>query len=166
MKNNNTIYNFEVEEIGGKIISLDKYKGKVILITNTASKCGLVSQYDGLQKLYDKYKDQGFEVLAFPSNNFLGQEPLQGEALQSFCTLNFNTSFPVFERVNVKGRNVHPLFKFLASRTSKPKWNFHKYLIDREGKVVTDFLPITNPESSKIVKLIEKHLNIAELVKS
>ena len=166
MKNNDNIYNYEVEEIGGNIITLEKYRGKVLLITNTASKCGLTPQYDGLQNLYDNYKDQGFEVLAFPSNNFLGQEPLQGEALQSFCSLNFNTTFPVFERINVKGRNAHPLFKFLASKTSKPKWNFHKYLVDREGRVVAAFLPVTKPENSKVIELIEKQLSISELANS
>lgn len=143
---------------------MDRYKGKVLLITNTASRCGLTPQYEGLQNLHDQYNDQGFEVLAFPSNNFMGQEPLQGQELQAFCSTNYGATYPVFERIDVKGRNAHPLFKFLAQQTTSPKWNFHKYLINRNGEVVTHFIPLTVPENPKIIRQIEEALGEEALV--
>ena len=161
MEKHKTIYDFEVTRTNGQQLSLSEFSGKVLLITNTATGCGLAPQFTGLQDLYEKYKDQGFEILAFPSNDFMNQEPLTGEELSSFCSLNFDTTFPIFERIVVKGKDAHPLFKYLSDQSSKPKWNFHKYLIDSEGQVVRDFLPITSPENGKISKLIEKELERA-----
>ncbi len=163
MKKN--IYDFKVTEIDGQEISLDTYKGKVLLIVNTASRCGYTPQLTGLQKLYEAYKEQGLEILAFPSNDFGDQEPLEGEAIQEFCSLEYRTTFPVFDKINVIGRKAHPLYKYLSSKDengkfyAKPKWNFHKYLIDREGNLVDYFFTFTKPTSKKIIRQIEKLLN-------
>ena len=160
-----TIYDFEIEGLDGNAVSLDQYKGKVLLIVNTASKCGFTPQYQGLQSLYEEYKDQGFEVLAFPSNDFGGQEPLKGEEIQEFCPLEFRTTFPVFEKIKVVGDDAHPLYKYLANREEngvlqgKPRWNFHKFLVDRNGKLVDYFYTFTKPTSRKIKKQIEKLLH-------
>lgn len=159
-----TIHDFKAKEITGKEVDLSNYKGKVLLITNTASKCGLTPQYKDLENLYQEYKDKGFEILAFPSNQFMGQEPLEGEAIQEFCEVNYGVTFKVFDKVDVKGETQTPLFKYLSNKDENgkvnlsPKWNFQKYLIDKEGKVVDYFLPTTNPDSSKVKKAIEKIL--------
>ena len=134
------------------------------MIVNTASKCGFTPQLDGMEELYKEFKDDGFEVLAFPSNDFAGQEPLEGEAIQQFCVTQYSANYPIFDKIHVKGKNADPLFEFFADKklngkfSSKPKWNFHKYLIDREGKVVDYFYAITKPTSSKIKRSIKKLL--------
>jgi glutathione peroxidase len=134
-----------------------------LLIVNTASKCGFTPQYNGLQELQEKFKDSGFSVLAFPCNQFGGQEPGSSEEIQEFCTLNYGINFPIFEKVDVKGEDAHPLFKYLTSEkkgllgSESIKWNFTKFLINKEGKPIARFAPNTTPE--KISKEIETLLN-------
>jgi glutathione peroxidase len=161
-----TIYDFEAKDIAGKTVKLSRYRGKVLLIVNTASACGLTPQLKGLQKLYEKYKERGFEILGFPSADFAGQEPLKGEAIQQFCEVNYGVTFKMLAKGHVKGKNAQPLFKFLAKETKQffvrdnyPVWNFQKYLIDRNGKVVDYFLPWTLPNDAKISERIEKCLD-------
>ncbi len=164
MKNQNdkTVYDFTVKANTGFNKQLDEYRGKVLLIVNTASKCGFTPQYDGLQKLYDSYRDKGFEVLAFPSNQFMNQEPGSDSEIQSFCAVNFNIKFPVFSKIDVKGPDANPLYRHLTESapgifgTRDIKWNFTKFLIDRNGKVVRRYAPVTKPE--KIEKDIRKIL--------
>jgi glutathione peroxidase len=160
----NSIHQFTVQDVSGKEVSLADYKGKALLIVNTASQCGFTPQLDDMEKLYEEFKEEGFEVLAFPSNDFAGQEPLDGEAIQQFCMTKYNAQYPIFEKMVVKGDDASPLYKFLSDKklngkvSSKPKWNFHKYLVDKEGKVVDYYYSITNPTSSKIKKSIKKIL--------
>ncbi len=160
----NSIHQFQVEDTTGAIVDLKKYAGKVLLVVNTASKCGFTPQLKDMEELYAEYKDQGLEVLAFPSNDFAGQEPLEGEAIAQFCVTKYEASYPIFNKIKVKGKEVHPLYDFLSDKSkngkvsSTPKWNFHKYLVDKEGKVVDYYLSITNPTSGKVKKAIEKLL--------
>lgn len=161
---NKSIYDFNVKDISGKNIELSAYRGKVLLIVNTASECGFTPQYKDLEELYQKYKDQGFCVLAFPSNDFGEQEPLEGKQIHEFCTVNFKTTFPIFNKIHVKGKNADPLFKFLSNKSQNgsvdiaPKWNFQKYLIGKDGKVVDYFLSTTSPMSERIKRAIEYEL--------
>lgn len=158
------IYQFKVKQTNGQIKSLNDYAGKILLIVNTASKCGFTPQYGELQELYDMYKDKGFLVLAFPSNQFGGQEPLEAVALNEFCQLNYGVNFPVFEKVDVVGSEADDLFRFLTDKTkngkvnTQPKWNFYKYLINRNGEVVDYFVSLTKPNSAKVKRAIEKLL--------
>lgn len=146
-----SVYDFEAKKIDGEVISLNQYKGNVLLIVNTASKCGFTPQFDDLQSLYQNYGDKGFTVLGFPCNQFLGQEPGDELEIDSFCRLNYGVTFPMFAKVDVKGKDAHPLFNYLAENAhgmmgSKAiKWNFTKFLIDREGNVVKRFAPQTKP---------------------
>ena len=136
----------------------DAYSGKVILVVNTASKCGNTPQYEGLEKLYSEYKDQGLVVLGFPSNDFFGQEPGTEEEIIKFCRLTYGVKFPMFEKISVK-KNAHPFFKELAKASGTyPKWNFHKYLIGRDGNIVTNFSPRTKPHNENLVATLEKAL--------
>lgn len=157
MKN---IYDFTVVNLQGENVSLSKYRGKALLIVNTASACGLTPQYAELESLHQEFKDNGFSVIAFPSNDFASQEPLDGIAIQEFCDLKYKTTFPVFDKVHVLGSKTCDLYKFLSSKkengniSSTPKWNFHKYLIDSEGNVVNYFLPITSPLAGRVKKAI------------
>lgn len=135
------------------------YAGKVILVVNTASKCGYTGQYEGLQKLYDDYKDQGLVILGFPSNDFFRQEPGTEEEIAEFCKLNYGVSFPMFEKISVKGKNAHPFYQHLTTVTGKkPGWNFNKYLIDREGNVVGHFKSGVKPQDKKLLAEIDKLL--------
>ncbi len=160
----NSIHQFTVKDASGKEVSLADYKGKALLIVNTASQCGFTPQLDDMEKLYEEFKADGFEVLAFPSNDFAGQEPLDGEAIQQFCMTKYNAQYPIFDKMVVKGKDASPLYKFLSDKklngkvSSKPKWNFHKYLVDKEGRVVDYYYSITNPTSSKIKRSIKKIL--------
>jgi glutathione peroxidase len=146
---NMSIYDFKVNTIQGKETTLADYKGKVLLIVNTASKCGLTPQYEGLQKLYEANREKGLEILGFPCNQFKEQEPGSSEDIQEFCRVNYGVTFPMFEKVDVLGDNAHPLFAYLTSQ--KPTedhditWNFAKFLIDREGNVVKRFEPKVTP---------------------
>lgn len=141
-----SLYDYKVNTIKGTEASLADYKGKVLLVVNTASKCGFTSQYTDLQKLYEQYKDQGLEVLGFPSNQFGGQEPGSNEEISEFCQINYGVSFPLFEKIEVRDENKHPLFAYLTEQAggNDIKWNFTKFLIDRDGQVVKRFeSPIT-----------------------
>ena len=156
-----TFYDYTVKGRAGEDVSLSDYKGKVLLVVNTATGCGFTPQYEGLQKLYDTHKDKGFEVLDFPCNQFANQAPGSDAEIQSFCTLNYGTTFPRFSKVDVNGKNASDLFKFLKKQKgsllgSSIKWNFTKFLVDREGNVVKRFAPTDTPESieSDIVALL------------
>lgn len=145
-----SLYDFTVSDQADQPVSLKDYKGKVVLIVNTATGCGLTPQYQGLQELYDKYKDQGFEILDFPCNQFMGQAPGSAEEINTFCTLNYQTTFPRFAKVKVNGKEAEPLFDWLKKEKSGPlgariEWNFAKFLINREGKVVERFSSKTEP---------------------
>lgn len=149
-----SVYDFTVKTISGEERSLSYYKGKVLLIVNVASQCGFTPQYDGLQDLYDTYKDQGFEVLGFPCNQFGSQEPGSEEEIKSFCTTNFHITFDMFSKIDVNGKNEHPLYTYLKSSqggfvTDAIKWNFTKFLVDKEGKVVDRFSSATKPKALK-----------------
>lgn len=145
-----TLYDFTVSDQADQPVSLQDYKGKVVLIVNTATGCGLTPQYQGLQELYDKYKDQGFEILDFPCNQFMGQAPGSAEEINSFCTLNYQTTFRRFAKIKVNGKEAEPLFDWLKKEKSGPlgariEWNFAKFLINREGQVVKRFSSKTDP---------------------
>jgi glutathione peroxidase len=148
-----SIYDFELTTIDGWNKTMEDFKGKVLLIVNTASKCGYTSQYDGLQKLHDDFKDRDFVVLGFPSNDFLRQEPGSEEEIKAFCDANFGITFPMFSKIHVKGKEIHPLYEFLVSGggkkefSGKVKWNFTKFLINREGEIIGRFEPKEEPES-------------------
>lgn len=155
------IYDYIVKDNEGRDISLKDFEGKVLLIVNTATKCGFTPQYEGLEALYEKYKDRGFVILDFPCNQFGGQAPGNSDEIKSFCSLNFGTTFPQFEKVDVNGENESPLFTYLKSQQKgimggAIKWNFTKFLVDRNGKVTDRFAPYTKPE--KIEEKIEELL--------
>ncbi|MGB6328209.1 MAG: glutathione peroxidase [Halarcobacter sp.] len=160
------IYDINVKNIDGKEISMSKYKGKTLLIVNVASNCGFTPQYEGLQELYETYKDKDFMVLGFPSNEFSNQEPGDEEEIKSFCSLTYNVKFDMFSKVEVNGENESLLFKYLKEQQSglfgseKIKWNFTKFLINKDGKVINRYAPITKPLSLK--KDIEKLLTTFE----
>ncbi|MEI4802147.1 glutathione peroxidase [Bacillus sp. FJAT-51639] len=158
-----TIYNFSAKTIKEEEKSLCEYEGKVVLIVNVASKCGFTPQYKGLQALYEKYKEQGFEILGFPCNQFGGQEPGTEEDITSFCELNYGVSFPMFAKIDVKGDSAHPLYKYMTEQApgilgmKAVKWNFTKFLIGRDGKVIERFAPQKKPE--ELEREIEKILS-------
>lgn len=156
-----SIYQFEAELLNGKNKEFSDYQGKVMLIVNTASKCGFTPQFAGLEKLYQKYNNQGFEVLGFPCNQFGGQDPGDNDQIGSFCQKNYGVSFPMFAKVNVKGPEAHVVFRYLTNNSkgvlgSGIKWNFTKFLIGKDGKVINRYAPTTKPEA--IEEDIEKAL--------
>lgn len=159
-----TIYQFEMTSIDGKPVSLKDYEGKVVLIVNVASKCGLTPQYEDLESLYRQYQDQGLVVLGFPANNFLGQEPGSDEQIQSFCTSNYGVEFPMFSKISVKGKDKHPLYQFLTTQEKNGvydgeiKWNFHKFLIGRDGKVIRSIDPRTRVVEPEVLREIQQLL--------
>ena len=145
-----SVYDFKVKDQKGNEVSLDAYKGKVLLIVNTATGCGFTPQYKGLEELYEKYKEKGFEILDFPCNQFFRQAPGSDEEINQFCSLRFNTQFPRFKKLEVNGNNADPLFKYLCTQNGKykrVKWNFTKFLVDRQGNVIARFEPTDKPES-------------------
>ena len=151
------VYDFTVKDKKGNDVSLSEYMGKVLLIVNTATKCGLTPQYDALEALYEKYHDQGFEILDFPCNQFLAQAPGSVEEIDSFCTLRFNTKFPRFGKIKVNGKEADPLYVYLKEqKPGRIEWNFAKFLIDREGNVVERVSSKTKPET--MTESIEKLL--------
>ena len=162
--NDRSIYQFNVKRLNGEEINLGEFRDKVLLIVNTASQCGFTPQLKELEELRNKYAGRDFEVLAFPSNDFGGQEPLEGSAISKFCAINFDAHFPLFQKIRVRGPYTDPLFRFLADKklnghvNSAPRWNFHKYLISRHGEVIDFFYPFTKPGSSKIRKKIDRLL--------
>lgn len=146
------IYDYKVRDIRGQEVSLEEYKGKVLLIVNTASKCGFTKQYAGLQALYEKYRERGLEILAFPCNQFGHQEPGDDAAIKNFCTDTFGVTFPVMAKIEVNGEGAHPLYKELKKSQggllgNEIKWNFTKFLVDREGRVVDRFAPQKEPRA-------------------
>jgi glutathione peroxidase len=157
-----SLYKIPVRDIDGKDTSLDAYKGKVLLIVNVASKCGLTPQYKGLESTYEKYKDKGFAILGFPCNQFMGQEPGTNEQIKQFCSEKYSVTFPLFDKIDVNGPKRHPLYVALAGAESPYpgdiKWNFGKFLIGRDGKILKRFEPRTTPESPEVTAAIEAAL--------
>jgi len=156
------ILSFSVLDIDGKPVNLSDYRGKVLLIVNVASECTFTPQYEGLEKLYNKYRDKGFEILAFPCNDFMGQEPGSNKEIKQFCSLNYNVTFKLFDKITLEGKEKSNLFAMLTNnpRTGESSvyWNFEKFIIDKKGNVVDRFRSITKPDSKKITSLIEKEL--------
>jgi len=158
-----SVYNFTLPSIDGEPTALSSYKGKVILLVNVASRCGFTPQYSALESIYEKYKDQGFVILGFPANNFGGQEPGTNAEIKTFCSTKYNVSFPMFAKVSVKGADCTPLYQYLTqqanpSLTGDIKWNFTKFLVDRNGNVVERFESKVKPDSPEVVEAIEKLL--------
>jgi len=159
-----SVLDFEVQDIDGKPVSLSDYKGDVLLIVNVASECGLTQRnYSKLEPLFEKYREQGFRILAFPANNFGGQEPGSNSQIKEFCTAKHGASYDLFAKVSVKGDDICPLYRYLTEETGKKiagevRWNFQKYLIDRQGKAIARFNPKVDPDSKKLVEAIEEAL--------
>ncbi|HEX8248495.1 MAG TPA: glutathione peroxidase [Pyrinomonadaceae bacterium] len=159
-----SVLDFTMKDIDGKDVKLKQYKGKVLLVVNTASKCGYTPQYESLQTVYDKYKAEGFYVLGFPANNFGGQEPGTAAEIKEFCTSKYSVKFPLFAKISVKGEDQHPLYQFLTSKETNPNfagdisWNFNKFLVDRKGKVVARFSSKDKPDGEAVTQAIEKYL--------
>ena len=158
------IYDFSLNQIDGTTTNLAGYKGKVLLIVNVASKCGFTGQYAGLQKLYDTYKTRGLVILGFPSNDFLFQEPGSNKEIAQFCSLKYHVTFPLFEKIKVTGSGSHPLYQYLTDKTTNPEssgkitWNFNKFLIGRDGRILARFGSRTVPEDKTVIAAIEKAL--------
>ncbi|HRH46276.1 MAG TPA: glutathione peroxidase [Pyrinomonadaceae bacterium] len=177
-----SIYEIPVKTIDGKDTTLNDYKGKTLLIVNVASKCGLTPQYEGLQKLYNEYKEKGVEVLGFPANNYLGQEPGTEEEIKDFCSTNFNVTFPMFSKLSTKGEDQHPLYKYLTetkpdtdvndgeleeklkgygsvrSTPSEVLWNFEKFLVNKDGEITARFAPDVKPDDERLLAKLEAEL--------
>ena len=159
--NNKSFFDFKINSIDGNEINFSEYKGKSFLIVNVASQCGFTKQYDDLQNLYELYKDKGLLVLGVPSNQFGGQEPSNEKEIKNFCETNFNITFPMTSKYNVKGNDAHPIYiwaKESYGNSTVPKWNFHKILINKNGKIEDTFASFTGPLSNKVVKKIEQIL--------
>ncbi len=156
------ILKYTMNSIDEEPVKLDKYRGKVLLVVNVASKCGLTPQYEQLEALYRENKDKGFEILAFPANNFNGQEPGTNEEIKAFCTGTYDVTFPVFAKISVKGDDTHALYKQLAALPEplggEPKWNFTKFLVNRKGEVVARFEPRTKPDDAKVLEKLNELL--------
>ena len=159
-----SIYNFTMDSIDGKPVNLGSFSGKVVLIVNVASKCGFTPQYTALESLYEKYKDKGFVIIGVPANNFMSQEPGTNEEIKKFCSNKYNVTFPMMSKVSVKGDDKAPLYTFLTDKTSDPqfggdiKWNFTKFLFDRNGNIVARFEPATTPDSPQVIAAVEAAL--------
>lgn len=159
-----SIYDFKMNSIEGTPVSLEKYRGKVLLLVNVASKCGFTPQYAGLQTLYEAYQAKGLEVLGFPANNFLWQEPGSDSQISQFCSLEYSVTFPMFSKISVKGSDQHPMYAYLTDRKLNPeyggsiKWNFAKFLINREGEIANRFGSRVEPKSKKLITAIEELL--------
>lgn len=158
-----SLYRFTLNSIDGKPAPLAEYKGKVILLVNVASQCGYTPQYSALEAIYEKYKDRGFVILGFPANNFGAQEPGTNEEIKTFCTRKYNVRFPMYSKISVKGPDQAPLYSYLTKETGagiagEIQWNFTKFLVDREGKVVQRFEPAATPDSKDVTSAIEKQL--------
>jgi glutathione peroxidase len=159
-----TVYDFTLKNSKGQDVKLEEFRGKVVMLVNVASKCGYTPQYDGLQKIYERYREQGFTVLGFPANNFGAQEPGTDEQIQEFCRINYGVTFPVFSKISVKGDDKHPLYKYLTERETNPafageiKWNFNKFLVGRDGRILARFDSADKPEDAKVTQAIEQAL--------
>jgi glutathione peroxidase len=158
------VYEFTMNSIDGQPMPLAKFHGKVMLIVNVASKCGFTPQYEGLEAVYEKYKDQGLVIVGFPANNFMAQEPGTNEEIKTFCSTKYNVKFPLYSKISVKGEDKAPLYQFLTDTNANPKtggeikWNFTKFLVDRDGKVIARFESAVKPESPEVTAAIEKAL--------
>jgi glutathione peroxidase len=158
------IYDFTLNSITGQPVPLAQYKGKVVMLVNVASKCGYTPQYKGLEALYKKYEDRGLVILGFPANNFMSQEPGTNAEIQAFCSRTYNVTFPMFSKISVKGDDQAPLYQFLTDKKTNPAtggdigWNFTKFLVDRNGKIVARFDSKIEPESAEVTKAIEAAL--------
>lgn len=159
---------FQVESIDGQTVDLEEYQGKVVLVVNTASQCGLTPQYAGLQQMYEKYRDRGFVVLGFPCNQFAGQEPGSDAEIKRFCTTKYDVTFPMFSKIEVNGDGAAPLYQYLTAQKVEPagkgsiSWNFEKFLVDRDGTLVHRFSPRTKPSDAELVRAIEEQLGREE----
>jgi glutathione peroxidase len=159
-----SVYEFTMKDIDGNAVSLSKYKGKVLVFVNVASKCGYTPQYESIEKFYELYKDKGVVVLGFPANNFFAQEPGTDEEIKSFCTSKYNVTFPMFSKISVKGDDTNPLYQFLTKKElngvtdNSVKWNFHKIIVDKNGKVVTEFASKIKPTDETFLKTIDELL--------
>lgn len=158
-----SVYDYSLRSIDGEQITLSKYKGKVVLLVNVASRCGYTPQYAALESLYEKYKDRGLVILGFPANNFGAQEPGTDAEIKTFCSLKYNVTFPMFSKVSVKGADATALYQYLTERSNpavagEVKWNFTKFLVDRSGKVVQRFEPAVKPDSPEVAEAVEKLL--------
>jgi glutathione peroxidase len=153
-----SVHEFTLNSIDGKPAPLSAYQGKVVLIVNVASRCGFTPQYAGLEALYEKYKDRGFVILGFPANNFGSQEPGTNEEIKTFCSSKYNVTFPMYSKISVKGDDKAPLYQFLTATGGEIQWNFTKFLVDKDGKVVARFEPKVTPESPEVAEAIEKAL--------
>jgi glutathione peroxidase len=159
-----TLYDFSMKTIDGKSMPLATYKGKVVLLVNVASRCSYTPQYAALQALYAKYKDQGLVIAGFPANNFLQQEPGTDQEIKTFCSTKYNVTFPMFSKISVLGEDKAPLYQYLTDKSANPttggeiQWNFTKFLVDRNGRIVARFEPNVTPDSPEVVSAIERTL--------
>jgi glutathione peroxidase len=159
-----TVYEFTPKSIDGQPAPLSAYKGKVLLLVNVASKCGFTPQYKGLEAVYEQYKDKGLVIVGFPANNFMSQEPGTNEEIKTFCSRTYNVTFPMMSKISVKGDDMDDLYKYLTDKTAHPetggdiRWNFTKFLVDRNGSVIARFEPKTTPDSPEVKAAIEKAL--------
>lgn len=164
MKEKKEIFDIAVTTIDGDSITMEDFKGKKLMIVNVASKCGYTKQYEGLQKLYEKYGGEEFEIIGFPANNFMNQEPGTNEEIKEFCSLNYNVTFPMMAKISVKGKDKHPLYQWLTTKTlngvadSKVKWNFQKYFVDASGNLVGMLSTQTKPDDKKIIDWLEQDI--------
>ena len=164
----NSLYDFTMKDIDGRDVSLADFRGKALLVVNVASKCGFTGQYAGLEKLYQTCADRGLVVLGFPANNFMGQEPGTEAEIKSFCTLTYGVTFPMFAKISVKGKTIHPLYAYLTAKETNPEfaggisWNFNKFLIGRDGQIVGRFGSRTAPDDPELVAAIERALLVSK----
>ncbi len=163
-KHPKTLYDFSFNALGtGEEMPLSQFKGKVVMVVNTASKCGFTGQYEALEKLYTQYKDQGLVIIGVPTNDFRGQEPGTNEEIASFCQINYGVTFPMTQKEIVTGPNRHPFFEWanqVNGWASAPRWNFHKYLFTRDGQPATYYFPLTPPDSPRVVRKIKELLRV------
>jgi len=159
-----TVLDFKMKSIDGKDVDLADYKGTVVMMVNVASECGLTPQYEQLQDIYEKYRDEGFTILGFPANNFMGQEPGTDEEIKAFCKTNYGVEFDMFSKISVKGDDQHPLYAFLTSEETNKEfagpinWNFEKFLLNRDGEVIARFHPKVKPDAPEVIQAIESAL--------
>ncbi|HKF26099.1 MAG TPA: glutathione peroxidase [Candidatus Acidoferrum sp.] len=169
MAGEKSIYDFTVNSIDGEPTALARYQGQVVLVVNVASRCGFTPQYAALEKVYEKYRDRGFVVVAFPANNFGGQEPGSDKEIKTFCSTRYNVTFPMMAKVSVKGDDKTPLYRFLTDKPANPQtggeiqWNFTKFLVGADGKIVARFEPNVTPDDPKVIVAIEQALSSAKL---
>jgi len=152
-------YDFNFNDLDGSVLNLSEYKNKVIIVVNVASQCGFTSQYEDMQKIWEKYQEKGIVMIGVPSNDFGNQEPGENKEIKNFCEAKFGITFPMTEKVTIKGDNAHPFYIWAKNNYGKsaiPKWNFHKIVINKDGKIADAFASITNPSSKKFIKVIEK----------